>query len=353
MSKLDNLTDFLASHADKIRAKLGTTAKINPQDFDSKVDEVYDAGYGKAEGEIAELEAEVKALTEQKKQLEAEKQDLQNQVDDIYGHYLEKVEEIERLNAQITEKQSQIDSLNARISELEAELPIKYNEGYADGVKSEYDRFWDDFQQNGERTDYTGAFGAQWTTETFKPKYPIRPTIAIFMFYHNTGAGLKIKDFVTFCEENNVVLDYSRCANANYGIGCLFSEHFGTLDFSKATSLQYLFYGHQWTGASGYSVVTIDEFISSETTTYHSTTFQGATKLVNLNMTGVIAKNNYDVSYCPKLSHDSLMSIINCLQDKTGDTSGTTWKVTLGTTNKAKLTDAELQIAYGKNWAVA
>ena len=42
MSKLNNLTDFLTSLADKFRAKLGTAETINPQDFDTKVDEVYE-----------------------------------------------------------------------------------------------------------------------------------------------------------------------------------------------------------------------------------------------------------------------------------------------------------------------
>lgn len=44
MSKLNNLTDFLTSLANKFRSKLGTTGTINPQDFDSKVDEVYEKG---------------------------------------------------------------------------------------------------------------------------------------------------------------------------------------------------------------------------------------------------------------------------------------------------------------------
>lgn len=44
MAKNDNLGDFLKSLADKFRSKLSTTAKINPQDFESKVDEVYNKG---------------------------------------------------------------------------------------------------------------------------------------------------------------------------------------------------------------------------------------------------------------------------------------------------------------------
>ena len=44
MAKNNNLSDFLKSLADKFRSHLGTAAKINPQDFESKVDEVYNKG---------------------------------------------------------------------------------------------------------------------------------------------------------------------------------------------------------------------------------------------------------------------------------------------------------------------
>lgn len=45
MAKNDNLGDFLKSLADKFRLKLDTTAKINPQDFESKIEEVGSVGY--------------------------------------------------------------------------------------------------------------------------------------------------------------------------------------------------------------------------------------------------------------------------------------------------------------------
>ena len=48
MAKTNNLTDFLTGLADKLRAKLGGTALINPQSFESKIDEVYQKGYDSA-----------------------------------------------------------------------------------------------------------------------------------------------------------------------------------------------------------------------------------------------------------------------------------------------------------------
>ena len=44
MAKNNNLGDFIKGLADKFRSKLSTTALINPQDFESKIDEVYNKG---------------------------------------------------------------------------------------------------------------------------------------------------------------------------------------------------------------------------------------------------------------------------------------------------------------------
>jgi hypothetical protein len=70
-------------------------------------------------------------------------------------------------------------------------------------------------------------------------------------------------------------------------------------------------------------------------------------------MDGAIGQNGFDVHWSTKLTHDSLMSIINHLSDKSSDTSGTTWTITLGTENIAKLTDDEIAIAEAKGWEVA
>ncbi len=40
MAKCDNLCDYLTCLADKIRSKLGITDLINPQDFDTKIDDI-------------------------------------------------------------------------------------------------------------------------------------------------------------------------------------------------------------------------------------------------------------------------------------------------------------------------
>ena len=76
--------------------------------------------------------------------------------------------------------------------------------------------------------------------------------------------------------------------------------------------------------------------------------FQYADNLKNLTIEGGIFKSGLNVKNNTKLTHDSLMSIINALA-----TTTTTYTVTFGSTNLAKLTDEEKAIATTKGWTLA
>ena len=69
-------------------------------------------------------------------------------------------------------------------------------------------------------------------------------------------------------------------------------------------------------------------------------------------MTGITGNPNFkvslDLSPCTNLTHDSIMVVINGLQTVTE-----TQTLTLGSTNLAKLTDEEKQIATDKGWTLA
>jgi hypothetical protein len=56
---------------------------------------------------------------------------------------------------------------------------------------------------------------------------------------------------------------------------------------------------------------------------------------------------NLSISNYPNLSKDSILNIINCLCETTN-----TLKLTLGSKNMAKLTDAEIAIATAKGWTL-
>lgn len=62
------------------------------------------------------------------------------------------------------------------------------------------------------------------------------------------------------------------------------------------------------------------------------------------------AAKSFNISTCTALTHQSLLNILNGLYDLTGSTSQ---KLTLGSTNLAKLTDEEKAIATNKNWTLA
>lgn len=225
-------------------------------------------------------------------------------------------------------------------------------EGIAQGEKNAYDAFWDDFQQNGERTEYNSAFGPQWTADTWKPKYPMRPKNAYMMFFSNVSEKLVIPDFVEYCKENNIILDFSNTeSSALYALAGLHTNHHGVLDFScknttKTITIGGLFYSHN----SNSGIKVIDEFICSERTIFVNDTFHQATYLESVTFSGAIASDNFNVSYCPKLTHDSLMSIINTLKDFSGTT--TTKTCTLGTTHLNNLTEIEKATATQKGWSL-
>ena len=205
--------------------------------------------------------------------------------------------------------------------------------GIEQGKKDAYDEFWDDFQQNGTRSVYISCFGSGWTTNTFKPKYQIKPVRAMNMFHNNYAEYLKIEDFVEFADnlakeqgktiEKNPelfdenghynLLDFSECTSTGYSLARLHSKHFGTLDFSKATGLVHLFYTHNY--ADVCSVEKIDKFKSSPITQYDTTTFQGATFLTDITMSGVVAKS-INFGTCP-LNKASIISVVNVLSPST------------------------------------
>ena len=88
----------------------------------------------------------------------------------------------------------------------------------------------------------------------------------------------------------------------------------GTLDLQKVTNANYMFYGCS------------------------------ALEEVHIHNLG----RNLSLSDSPKLTHDCLVELINNLQTVTS-----TKTLTLGSTNLAKLTDEEKQVATNKGWTLA
>ena len=215
-----------------------------------------------------------------------------------------------------------------------------YNAGYDAGKKTQYDEFWDAYQDKGDRTDYGYAF-ARWRADAFKPKYDIKAKGAATMMF----AYSQLTNIAKRLEDMGVVLDTSGATSfsdfASYGSITRLPE----ISTIGASSLNGIFYNCG-------SLTTIDKLIFKEdgSQTWANTSFQGLPSLVNIEIEGEIGAN-FSLSNSSKLSYDSLMSIINALKDYKD--TGETRTITLHKTAKAKLSESDIAIATQKGWTVA
>lgn len=155
---------------------------------------------------------------------------------------------------------------------------------HAAGAKSEYDRFWDDFQGNGGMHNYCYAFGYNRISDVgYNPKHAINCTTAssssaMGAFYNNS---LLTDTKVPF--------------------------------YSNGMSIQYTF-------GNCTSLKTIREVAVTPSTTYGNT-FTGCTALENITFSGTIAQNGLDFQWSTKLSRASIESIIAALSTTTSGKS--------------------------------
>lgn len=225
-----------------------------------------------------------------------------------------------------------------------AEMPAGVEEVYTAGLQAEYDRFWDAYQENGNRTGYAYGFsGLGFYKDTFQPKYDIRPANAAMMFSWKTNE-YEPYDLVEHLAKLGITLDFSGCTSfAGTFSYCYYFSRVGIIDASRATTISEMF-------TTCKNLETIDKLILPTKDVSYSSAFTNLHKLKNLVVEGEF-KQNFSIQQSTMLTHDSLMSIINALADYSS--SGTTHTVNFGATNLAKLTDAEKAIATEKGWTLA
>lgn len=153
------------------------------------------------------------------------------------------------------------------------------------------------------------------------------------MFYSSNIKELDLSNFNT----DNVTDISSMFVNCT----SLITLNVSNWNIGKITSMSMLFYN-----CNKLTALDLSSWDISKVTTL-SNAFASCSALVDF----IAPKNisvNMDVSKSTKLSHDSLMGIINNLATVTSSKT-----LTLGTTNLAKLTDEELAIATNKGWKIA
>ena len=225
----------------------------------------------------------------------------------------------EKLVAIAEKSQAELNAVRGMNEELENVL---YNS--ASGGKSYYDAFWDIYQRNGTRTNYSYAFaGDGWCKDTFKPKYPIVPSAtwgAMGMFFH---FGLGYQETLDFREIahwfdfsvadrcanlfnsakiNHIEIDLSNANNLDNAFGCDWSKtgrtHLTLKVSEKCTSygsafaycseLTHLFFMEGSKIAAGVSVVSATELIKESIESVIAALWDGASgKTLTLSLTAV------------------------------------------------------------------
>ena len=218
---------------------------------------------------------------------------------------------------------------------------------YEAGKQARDDRFWNIFQKNGVRRNYNSGF-AYWYGELFEPKYDLIANNSSNMFYHfNNWLTTEPINFIELCSRLNIKMDFSGVAStAAYMFYSAKISHLPEIDLSNAMNLSYAFNG------SKISYIEKLKLSNSQAQTF-SYTFNNCSALKHCIFEGTIAQNGFNVSSCVELDYESLLSILDCLGNKTDDIGGTEWVVTLGATNLSKLTDAEKASATQKGWTLA
>lgn len=225
------------------------------------------------------------------------------------------------------------------LDDMAAQIPQVFDAG----VKSEYDRFWDNYQENGNRTNYSRAFSnGWWNNELFKPKYDICPVQAETLFYTNNS----ITDPEAVLNALGLKLDFSRCTNFVQFLSWAAVQRLGIVDTRSATTLRLAFYAAD-------RLQTIEKLILAEDgsqTIESSTSFANVPKLREIRIEGLFGQS---VSFYSSslLSLESLRSIINALKDYSG--TGTTQTITLNPTSKSYLTDNDIAQITQKGWTLA
>lgn len=207
-----------------------------------------------------------------------------------------------------------------------AEYASKVDDVFESGKKSEYDAFWDTYQDNGKRDNYNYAFyGRGWTDETFKPKYDFPKSAYYVNAFNNTG----IRDFKGILERQGIYLNLE--GTGDQGLGYLFMNalvtHIGRIKYPQnVKTIEQIF-------AYCRSLITVDELhLSPDGSTILTNALRDCPSLENLKITGTNGQNGFNVQWSTKLSKASMTSIVNALS---ATTSGLTVTLSKKAVNNA------------------
>lgn len=225
-----------------------------------------------------------------------------------------------------------------------------FEEGLADGreegIQTEYDRFWDGYQQSGGRSDYEYGFaGTGWSAAgLMPPKYPISSSTVkscIGMFWQ-FNKSLNWQSEPYDMTEVSKKLDLSASLNLRYAFDSAYCKNL-TVDVSGATNMDYAF--SQLNGIGVRSLwVKIGEVASLESTFVYNSSLRELTLLE-----GSVIATNINLGWSTGLSIASLKSVIGALKNYSGTIDAGKYKVTF-TEGLWTVLEADSTAPDGNTW---
>ena len=195
-----------------------------------------------------------------------------------------------------------------------------YEEGLVDGreegAQSEYDRFWDAFQNGGAVSSYEYGFAGKglWNKENFRPKYDLLCTEGYAVTQMFNGFGNKtnrpfelVEDLSQWLGDLGIILDTSRTWYFDSMFQNCYCTRLPIVNMGNAKSANYMFMSSL--------AVTIDKIIVNETCTW-TNSFTNAKNLVNITVEGILGQD-INISWSP-LSVESMKSVITHLKNYAG-----------------------------------
>lgn len=185
-----------------------------------------------------------------------------------------------------------------------------YQEGLTAGIKqgkeAEWSAFWDAYQENGNRTNYGGAFtGSGWNSITFRPKYDIvLAATTSGSAFNNFGESTGV-DLVKILDEYGVEIDFSKV----YAAASIFNGA-NVTTLPPIYAPKWINWNHAWYGCSLLKAI---DYTSASTVVANITNaFTNCTSLTDVTFTDTIIAANIDLHWSP-LTMESLKSVMSAL----------------------------------------
>ena len=221
--------------------------------------------------------------------------------------------------------------------------------GLAEGKQSEYDRFWDAFQDYGTRTDYQVAF-ARINAEYIRPKYKVENLTATQLMFR--GSTVKKIERSYF--------DFSGIENLSDPVYALFNNC-PNLEEMEDINMPAVDYRGTWYACPKLKKIAVVRCASGKTFNTTTKPFYGCYELTDVTFTGTLNTSGLDMQWSTKLSRTSIESIIGVLSPSASGKSITLSKAAVnaafetsagakdGTSSDAWAT----LIASKKNWTIS